>query len=291
MIICIVGPTAVGKTKLSVELAKIYNGEIINADSTQVYKGMDIGTAKVTKEEKEGVPHHMFDIKDVTEDYSVFDYQKDAREKISEIKNKGKIPIIVGGSGYYIKALLYDYEFSNEEVKKDYSHLSNEEIYEKIMAYDVCVPIEKNNRKRNVRLLEKLENGSFSIQDFRALYDDVLFIGLTTDRDNLYERINKRFDSMLIDLIDEVKPFYLKGIKTKAIMNGIGYKELYPFFDHEKTLKECVNDIKKNTRNYAKRQYTWFMNQMNVTWFTTNYDDFKETILEIVTFIDINKKI
>ncbi len=291
MIICIVGPTAVGKTKLSVELAKIYNGEIINADSTQVYKGMDIGTAKVTKEEKEGVPHHMFDIKDVTEDYSVFDYQKDAREKISEIKNKGKIPIIVGGSGYYIKALLYDYEFSNEEVKKDYSHLSNEEIYEKIMDYDVCVPIEKNNRKRNVRLLEKLENGSFSIQDFKALYDDVLFIGLTTDRDNLYERINKRFDSMLIDLIDEVKPFYLKGIKTKAIMNGIGYKELYPFFDHEKTLKECVNDIKKNTRNYAKRQYTWFMNQMNVTWFTTNYDDFKETILEIVTFIDINKKI
>lgn len=291
MIICIVGPTAVGKTKLSVELAKIYNGEIINADSTQVYKGMDIGTAKVTKEEKEGVPHHLFDIKDVTEDYSVFDYQKDAREKISEIKNKGKIPIIVGGSGYYIKALLYDYEFSNEEVKKDYSHLSNEEIYEKIMAYDVCVPIEKNNRKRNVRLLEKLENGSFSIQDFRALYDDVLFIGLTTDRDNLYERINKRFDSMLIDLIDEVKPFYLKGIKTKAIMNGIGYKELYPFFDHEKTLKECVNDIKKNTRNYAKRQYTWFMNQMNVTWFTTNYDDFKETILEIVTFIDINKEI
>lgn len=291
MIICIVGPTAVGKTKLSVELAKIYNGEIINADSTQVYKGMDIGTAKVTKEEKEGVPHHLFDIKDVTEDYSVFDYQKDAREKISEIKNKGKIPIIVGGSGYYIKALLYDYEFSNEEVKKDYSYLSDEEIYEKIMTYDVCVPIEKNNRKRNVRLLEKLENGSFSIQDFKALYDDVLFIGLTTDRDNLYERINKRFDSMLIDLIDEVKPFYLKGIKTKAIMNGIGYKELYPFFDHEKTLKECVNDIKKNTRNYAKRQYTWFMNQMNVTWFTTNYDDFKETILEIVTFIDINKKI
>lgn len=291
MIICIVGPTAVGKTKLSVELAKIYNGEIINADSTQVYKGMDIGTAKVTKEEKEGVPHHLFDIKDVTEDYSVFDYQKDAREKINEIKNKGKIPIIVGGSGYYIKALLYDYEFSNEEIKKDYSHLSDEEIYEKIMDYDVCVPIEKNNRKRNVRLLEKLENGSFSIQDFKALYDDVLFIGLTTDRDNLYERINKRFDSMLIDLIDEVKPFYLKGIKTKAIMNGIGYKELYPFFDHEKTLKECVNDIKKNTRNYAKRQYTWFMNQMNVTWFTTNYDDFKETILEIVTFIDINKKI
>lgn len=288
MIICIVGPTAVGKTKLSIELAKIYNGEVINADSTQVYKGLDVGTAKVTKKEKEGIPHHLFDIKDVEEDYSVFDYQKDCRKAIEDVKTRKKIPILVGGSGYYIKAALYDYQFQEEDetIKKDYTDLSNEEIVSRIEDFDVGVPIEINNRKRNMRLLEKLELGNFSLTDFKPLYKDVIFIGLTTDRDNLYERINRRFDDMLIDLIDEVKPFYLRNIKTKAIMNAIGYKELYPFFDNEKTLKCCVEEIKKNTRNYAKRQYTWFKNQLNIEWFKTDYEDFHKTILQVVNFID-----
>lgn len=286
MIICVVGPTCVGKTKLSVELAKIYNGEIINADSTQVYKGMDIGTAKVTKEEKAGVAHHLFDIKDVLEDYSVYDYQKDARNKIEEIKVKSKIPILVGGTGYYLKAALYDYSFSEDTGDNDFSKLSNEEIYEKIMSFETGILVDKNNRKRNLRLLEKLESGTFSLQDFYPIYDDVLFIGLTTDRTFLYDRINQRLDNMIIDLIDEVKPFYLKGVRSKAIMNGIGYKELYPFFENQKSLRDCVEEIKKNTRNYAKRQYTWFNNQMDVNWFNTNYEDFNQTIMDVVTFID-----
>lgn len=286
MIICIVGPTAVGKTKMSVELAKIYNGEIINADSMQIYKGLDIGTAKVRPEEKNGIPHHLFDIREVNEDYSVYDYQQDAREKLRDILLRKKVPIFVGGTGYYLKSALYDYTFAEEKESKDYSNLTDEEIYEKILAFETGIAIEKNNRKRNVRLLEKLENNTFKTQDFKLIYDDVIFIGLTTDRDILYKRIDKRFDDMVIDLIDEVKPFYLKGIKSKSIMNGIGYKEFYPFFENKKTLRECVDLCKQNSRNYAKRQYTWFQNQMEIKWFDVDYEDFSKTIMEVATYID-----
>lgn len=288
MILCVVGPTGVGKTKLSIELAKIYNGEIINADAMQVYKGLDIGTAKVTQKEKQGIIHHLLDIKEVKEDYSVFDYQKDARKKIEEIKKKGKVPILVGGTGYYVKAALYDYEFSLEtETNDSYDQFTEEEIYNKIMEYELGIVIDKKNRKRNVRLLQKLESGEFLVQEkFHLLYNDVMFIGLTTDRALLYERINKRLDEMIIDLIDEVKPYYLNGITTKALMNGIGYKELYPFFANEKSLHDCVEDIKKNSRNYAKRQYTWFQNQMDVHWFDVCYEDFFKTIESVITWIE-----
>lgn len=288
MIICVVGPTGVGKTKLSVELAKIYNGEIINADSMQIYKGLDIGTAKITEKEKEGIIHHLFDIREVHQDYSVFDYQKDARKKITEIKNKGKVPIIVGGTGYYLKAALYDYVFDEEQIRKSYDDLSNEEIVNKIKSLNSDINVEINNRRRNERLLEKLENNKYIKSDFKLIYDDVIIIGLTTDRQLLYERIDKRLDEMIIDLVDEVKPFYLHNVRSKALMNGIGYKELYSFFDNEKTLRECVQEIKKNSKNYAKRQYTWFKNQMNVNWFSTNYDDFSKTVLDVSSFIDKN---
>lgn len=285
MILVITGPTAVGKTKLSVALAKIYNGEIINADSTQVYKGMNIGTAKVTKEEMEGIKHHLLDIKDIEEDYSVFDYQKDAREKIEEIKSRGKIPILVGGTGYYIKATLYDYVFNEEEIRKDFSELSDEEIAKLVEDYDV----DKNNRRRCERLLEKLENDNYIEQkNFQILYDDVIFIGLTTDRKVLYERIDKRLDKMFISLVDEVKSFYLKNIRTKALQTAIGYKELYEFFDNKKTLKEVNELIKQNSRNYAKKQYTWFNNQMNIKWFNVDFDNFNNTINEIVSYIEKN---
>lgn len=286
MILCIVGPTGVGKTKLSIELAKIYNGEIINADAMQVYRGLDIGTAKASKKEQSGIPHHLLDIKNVNEDYSVYDYQKDARAKIGEIENKGKIPIFVGGTGYYLKAALYDYNFVEEDVSNDYDDLTDEEIFNRIMGYELGLCIDKNNRKRNIRILKKLENNTFSINDFKLIYDDVYFIGLTTSRDNLYERINKRLDDMIIDLIDEVKPYYLNNIYSKALMNGIGYKELYPFFANQKSLKDCVEDIKKNSRNYAKRQYTWFQNQMDIQWFNVDYNDFSKTILEVVDYIE-----
>lgn len=291
MILAIVGPTGVGKTKLSIALAKIYNGEIINADSMQIYEGLDVGTAKVTKEEMVGVPHHLLSIKKVSEDYSAFDYQKDARKKIEEIKNKKKIPIFVGGTGYYLKAALYDYNFIEEDsTNTKYEDLSNEELIEKIESFEYGIVFDKNNRKRMIRLLNRLETGETPRNsDFTLLYKDVIFIGLTTDREVLYEKINERFDKMLIPLIDEVKPYCINHMRSKALMTGIGYKEFYPFFDNKKTLKEVVEECKKNSRNYAKRQYTWFENQMNIKWFSVNYENFKETIYEIVEYIE-NKK-
>ena len=162
MIIVITGPTAVGKTKLSVELAKKVNGEIINADSTQIFKELDIATAKVTEEEKENIPHHLLDIKDINEEYTVFDYQKDCRNKIKEILSKNKTPILVGGTGLYIKAALYDYKFNKETIKNDYSDYSNEKLYEKLLKINPETSIHKNNRKRIERELDKYSNNSFN---------------------------------------------------------------------------------------------------------------------------------
>lgn len=287
MIIVITGPTAVGKTKMSVELAKIYNGEIINADSTQVYKGMDIGTAKPTKQEMQGVKHHLLDICDVTENYTVYDYQKDARAKIDEIKSKGHIPILVGGTGLYIKAALYNYDFVDTENLDYVDDLTNEEIIAKIKEIDSGLEIDYNNRRRLVSTLKMLLSEDNQVLDKdHLLYDDVVFIGLTTDRDILYDRIDKRFDEMIIPLIDEVKAFYKKGINSKALNTAIGYKELYKFFDDEETLVNVVEECKKNSRNYAKRQYTWFNNQMDIRWFNVDFSDFSSTINEVATFID-----
>lgn len=289
MIICIVGPTAVGKTKLSVELAKIYNGEIINADSMQIYKGLDIGTAKVTKEEMQHIKHHLLSFKEVEEDYTVFDYQKDARKKIDEIKSKGKIPILVGGTGYYIKSALYDYEFNLEEIdnRSNYDDLSNEEINRRIDNYECGFIYDRDNRQRIIRLLNKLENGWFPEQkEFKLIYPDVIFIGLTTDREKLYERINERFDNMIIPLIDEVKPYALANNQSKSLMTGIGYKELFPFFNNEDTLVNVVNECKKNSRNYAKRQYTWFKNQMDIDWLDVDFNNFDNTINKAIELIE-----
>ena len=292
MILAIVGPTGVGKTKLSISLAKIYNGEIINADSMQIYEGLDVGTAKVTPEEKQGIPHHLLSIKKVEENYTVFDYQKDAREKIEEIQAKKKIPIFVGGTGYYLKSALYDYEFleENAENTKDYEELTNEEIVQKINAFELGIGYDQKNRQRLVRLLNRLEQGDIPKKnDFSLLYEDVLFIGLTTDRETLYQKIDERFLKMLVPLVDEVKPFCIQNIKTKPLMTGIGYKEFYPFFENTKTLQEVVAECQKNSRNYAKRQYTWFENQMDVRWFSVNYDDFSSTVNEVVAYIEEQK--
>ncbi len=293
MIIAIVGPTGVGKTKLSIELAKIYNGEIINADSMQIYKGLDIGTAKVTSKEMEHIPHHLLSMKEVTENYTVFDYQTDARNCIEEIKNRKKIPIFVGGTGYYLKSVFYDYQFEEEDTEdsQKYNDLTNEELEEKIEAFECGFAYDNKNRKRMLRLLTKLENGwTPTEKEFVLQYPNVLFIGLTTNREILYEKINERFDKMVIPLIDEVKLYFLKNIKTKPLMTGIGYKEFYPFFENKKTLSEVVEECKKNSRNYAKRQYTWFQNQMEVKWFNVNYENFDKTIQEIVEYIESQNK-
>ena len=288
MILVVVGPTGVGKTKMSVELAKHYNAEIINADSMQVYKDLDIGTAKVTEEEKEGITHHLFDICDVNSLYTVYDYQKDARAMIDKLTKENKNIVIVGGTGLYIKALLYDYQFKDEEELDDYSYLTNEEIMSKIKKYDEECDIHINNRKRLVRYLNKLEQDLvLEKQGNNKLYDFKM-IGLTTDRDTLYEKINNRVDKMVKDgLVEEVKSFYDKGIRSKAIMTGIGYKELYKYFDNEISLDEALDLIKKNSRRYAKRQYTFFKNQFSdIKWYETNYDDFSKTVSEVISDID-----
>ena len=287
MIVVIVGPTGVGKTKLSVELAKKLNAEIINCDSMQVYKGLNIGTAKVKEEEKENIPHHLFDIVEPNELYTVYDYQKDCRSKIKELQNKNKNIIIVGGTGLYVKAVLYDYRFEEETEHKNYQELTNEELLEKIIQKDNTLDIHVNNRKRLERALEKLENnGEYTKNGDIKLYD-FYTIGLTTTRENLYNIINKRVDVMFEEgLLDEVKNLYDKNIYGKAINTGIGYKELYKYFDGEISLNEAIELIKKNSRHYAKRQYTFFNHQMDVKWFETNYKDFSKTIEEVYNYIE-----
>lgn len=293
MILAIVGPTGVGKTKLSIELAKIINGEIINCDSLQIYRGLDVGTAKITTEEMEHIPHHLLNIKNVTEPYTVFDYQKDARECIEKIKKKKKVPIFVGGTGMYLKAALYDYQFQeeNENASSLYHNISSEELQKRIEAYETGIVFDRENRQRMIRLLSKLDQGiEISQNGFQLLYNDVIVIGLTAQRELLYQRLNKRFDEMLVSLIDEVKPFILNGIKTKPLMIGIGYKEFYDFFENKKTLHQVVEECKQNTRNYAKRQFTWFNNQMDVKWFEVNYESFTETIKEVITYLESIQK-
>lgn len=288
-IIVITGPTATGKTKLSVELAKLLDGEIINADSTQVYKEMDIGTAKVTESEKENIPHHLFDIKKVTDNYTIYDYQKDCRKKINEIMKRGKTPILVGGTGLYIKAALYNYEFKDEEYYSEYNDLTNEEILEKIKEVEET-DIHVNNRKRLVRELNKINNNSLSTGKANEKLYDFITIGLTTDRDNLYNRINKRVDSMLKDgLLGEAKYFYDMKLNTKAINTPICYKELFMYFNNEISLDDALDLIRKRSRNYAKRQYTFFKHQMDVKWFDVNYDDFNKTIKEVYNYIENSK--
>ena len=281
MIICIVGPTGVGKTKLSVALAKKYHGIIVNCDSMQVFKKLDIGTAKVTEKEKEGISHYLFDIKEPTEEYTVYDYQKDLRSILEKYKDKNII--IVGGTGLYLKAGLYDYRFTKENKKTDFSNLSNEEIYKLVLKKDPNTKIHKNNRIRLERFLNKEEQ---EIVEPKKLYNH-LIIGLTTKREKLYERINNRVDEMINNgLIEEVKRLYDENIRTKPLTGGIGYKELYDYFDGKTSLDEAIYRIKQNSRHYAKRQYTFFNNQLDVKWFEVDFNSFNHTIKEVEEYIE-----
>ena len=280
MILVITGPTGVGKTKLSLELAKKYNCEIINADSMQIYKTLDIGTAKV--EDKEGVIHHLLDIVDIDEYYSVYNYQQDARKILDKLISENKNVIIAGGTGLYISALLYDYNFNKEEIKLDLDSFSNEELYEKILELDKNSKVHINNRQRLLRELNRLSNNKTVSNGGNKLLYDAIFIGLTTSRENLYSRIDNRVDEMIKSgLLDEVKKLYDNNIKSRSIMTGIGYKELYLYFDKKISLDEAIELIKKNTRHYAKRQYTWFKNQFDVHWYDVCLENFSKTIEEV----------
>lgn len=290
-VIVITGPTAVGKTKLSIELAKKLNGEIINADAMQVYKGLNIGTAKVTEKEKENIPHHLFDIKEVEEEYSIYNYQKDCRKVIDDILRRNKTPILVGGTGLYIKAALYDYKLSEEKTNNTYDNLKTEEIYKELLKLDKDINIDKNNRRRLIRALNyyKENNTSISNNKTNKLLYDTIFIGLTTDREILYKKINQRVDNMIENgLLEEVKYYYDKNIKAKPLINGIGYKELYNYFDGLCSKEETVEKIKQNSRHYAKRQYTFLNHQLNVVWFETDYNNFNNTIEKVSSYIKNN---
>ena len=282
-VIVIVGPTAIGKTDLSIQLAKELQTEIISGDSMQVYKGMDIGTGKITKEEMADIPHYMLNIRQPNEDFSVATFKELVEEHIKVINEKGKIPIIVGGTGLYIQAVLFDYQFSeqkrDEKFTKELENLLEREgniaLHEKLKKVDPiqASKIHPNNYRRVIRALEVFESTGKTMterhktQNKTSKYDYVL-IGLEMNRDKLYERINRRVEKMVQDgLVEEVRALYDKGFSDTQAMKAIGYKELIPYLEQEMSLDEAVSILQRNSRRYAKRQYTWFKNQMDVTWF------------------------
>lgn len=277
-VLVIVGPTAVGKTQFGIKCANDFNGEIISGDSIQIYRGLDIGSAKPNKDELNKAKHYLIDIKDPKENYSVKQFQDLARYYIDKISNDNKLPIIVGGTGLYIKAALYDYTFFDEDEKDNqYEDLNNEELYSLLKQKDpdALDKIHINNRKRLVRALniyEKHHKGISAIKDeqkHQPIYD-CLIIGLTADRDILYQRIQQRVDKMIDDgLIQEIQNLLDNGVSfDDQCMQAIGYRQFKDYFLNEKSVEECIDEVKKDSRNFAKRQYTFFNNQMDVEWFT-----------------------
>ena len=285
-VIVILGPTAVGKTKISIDVAKHFNYEIISGDSVAIFKDLDIGSAKPTKEEMDGVKHYLIDVREAGEYYSVSDFQTDARRIID---SSDDIKIIAGGTGLYIQSVLLDYEFTSpkrdDNFSLKYENYSNEELYKLLLDKDPNIDKEKlhmNNRKRVLRALEVLENSNRSIHSYnnkdKKVYDYYICY-LSMPRELLYERINKRVDIMFNDgLIDEVKALYDKGIYPHAI----GYQELKKYFDNEITLDEAIEEIKKNSRHLAKRQETWFKNQLDTHFYEVNPNDIKATTNNII---------
>jgi len=281
-VIAIVGPTASGKTALSIELAKKYNGEIINGDSMQVYKGLDIGTAKITEEEMESVPHHLLSFLEPIESFSVADYQKLVRMKIADIQSRHKLPIIVGGSGLYVQAVLFDFQFTDEKVdevaRKAYydelAKLGPEAMHDKLKRLDpqTAEAIHPNNTRRVIRALEMLElSGVSKAAEAQnrgevPLYKHVILgLGQNMSREVLYDRINRRVDLMMANgLLEEVRGLWQQEIRGVQSIQAIGYKELYDYFDGKCSLEEAIDSLKQNSRRYAKRQLTYFRNKMDV---------------------------
>lgn len=302
-IVVIIGPTAVGKTNLSIEMAKRFNGEIISGDSMQIYKGMDIGTAKVRQEEMDGIPHYLIDIKNPEQDFSAAEFQQLVREKITEISSRNRLPIIVGGTGLYIQSAIFDYQFSEAPSDTDFRIAlekraeleGNEAIHSELAQIDPesAEKIHPNNIRRVIRALEVYHCTGKTMTDVQEnqtpdlLYDPAL-IGLTMDREQLYERINKRVDMMIEEgLLEEVKNLYRRGLRECQSIQAIGYKEIYAYLDGVVSWSVAIEQLKQNSRRYAKRQLTWFRNKMDVSWFDmTDVNDIEKKIIEISAHIE-----
>ena len=290
-LLIVAGPTATGKSDSAVELALRMNGEVISADSMQVYRGMDIGSAKVTVEEMRGVPHHLIDCADPSENWNVVRFQKEARRAVQDIASRGRLPILCGGTGFYIQALLYDIDFTqmdeNTPLRDRLSALAAEKGPEAVHALLLekdpasAAAIHPNNLKRVIRAIEFMEESGGSIaahnlqqRERESAYRSVFFV-LTMDRARLYERIDRRVDIMMErGLVDEVAGLRAMGIQRDSTsMQGIGYKQVYGYLDGEYDLEEAVRLIKRDTRHFAKRQLTWFKREKDVIW--TDLDRFE----------------
>lgn len=280
-ILVVVGPTAVGKTALGIELAQAFNGEIISGDSQQVYRKLDIGTAKATVQEQAEAVHHLIDVRDVDENYSVYDFVKEAKAAIIDIYNRGKLPIIVGGTGLYLQSLLEGYhlggEVDQEKVlayRSQLDNLSDDDLFGKIAELGLDIP--QLNRRRAMRALELAKFGQ--VMENKETNYDALLIGLNDDRQLLYDRINKRVDFMLENgLLQEAQWLYENFPQVQAA-RAIGYKELFPYFSGEQSLQEATDKLKQNTRRFAKRQLTWFRNRMTINFYRVSDSDTKEKI-------------
>lgn len=293
-VIVITGPTAVGKTKLSIEIAKRLQTDIINGDAYQIYQKMNIGTAKPTDDEKQGVLHHYMDFLDSSKTYSIAEFQKGVRECIDDLTSKNKVPLIVGGSGLYIDSVIKNYQFleekrSNEQSK--YDSLTNEELHQVLanLDHDKASEIHPNNRKRVLRAIELISSNvdNTSRSKKNELVYDALIIFLNDNRESLYDRINKRVDKMLADgLIEEVKNIGINNYSMTSKV-AIGYKEVIQYLNNEIDYNEMVELIKKNSRHYAKRQFTWFKNQDNCQVVNINLEDFNKTIDEVYNLITV----
>ena len=283
-LIVVTGPTAVGKTALSVMLAKKINGSVVSADSMQVYKGMNIGSAKVTTEEMQGVRHYLIDILDPKDEFNVYIFKQIAENAISEIYKNGKIPVIAGGTGFYIQALLYDIDFTetdeDEEARIKMREIADscgpKALHDKLRKVDPASAdaIHENNVKRVIRAIEYYEKTGKRISEHNmeqrqntSPYDFEYFV-INDDRAVLYDRINKRVDEMMSSgLESEVRALYDAGMREDDIsMKGIGYSEFFPYFENRITLNEVVENIKTDTRHFAKRQLTWFRRERDVKW-------------------------
>ena len=303
-VIAVAGPTAVGKTKFAIEVARRFDGEVVSCDSMQLYKFMNIGSAKPDAEELAQVKHHLVDIIDPRVPFSVAEYQQLAKAAIADVMSRGKVPVISGGTGLYLNSLIYDMDFSSNPgdltYRKELEKIAEEEGTEAVHRMlqnedpDAAALIHPNNTKRIIRALERLHDGEGNVRPFSGILketDDyeMILVGLTRERQELYDRINARVDILINNgLVDEVKELMAMGLTSDDIsMKGIGYKEIIAFLNNEYDLATAVDTVKKNTRHYAKKQLTWYRRYDRINWLNiSEFNSDEEAIEELISWLE-----